>query len=227
MTYFSRVILDASNPHANRLLQQVAQNGYREHQLLWQLFPNEGDASRDFIYRSQQQNLNRVYYLVSKREPEAMPGWVVASKLYAPKITKGTELAFSLRVNPVVTRKDNTGKSHRHDIVMDAKKSMGYKELKFAGRRSMGELIQEAGISWLKSRSERNGFVCSRESITVESYDQHRSYKSGSKFPIRYSSMDIAGVLCVNDVDKFMDCLCQGVGPAKAFGCGLMLVRRT
>ncbi|MCF6280893.1 MAG: type I-E CRISPR-associated protein Cas6/Cse3/CasE [Candidatus Polarisedimenticolaceae bacterium] len=68
----------------------------------------------------------------------------------------GAVLAFSLRVNPVVTRKDDSGKQHRHDVVMNAKSEMAYKAM---------------------SPEERPA-------------------------------------------------LNSGIGPAKAFGCGLMLIRR-
>ena len=226
MRYFSRAILDASNSHANRLLQQVVQNNYREHQLLWQLFPEDADASRDFIYRSQQHLLRRVYYVVSDRKPKAALGWDVASKSYSPKLIEGAQLAFSLRVNPIVTRKDSAGKRHRHDVVMDAKRTMNYKQQQLPDRKSTGQIIQQAGIDWLTSRSEKYGFEINEKSMVVESYDQHRSYKSRSKMPIQYSTMDVAGTLEVGDVEKFSNALMSGIGPAKAFGCGLMLVRR-
>jgi len=38
--------------------------------------------------------------------------------------------------------------------------------------------------------------------------------------------MDFAGVLKVEDSGLFAESLITGIGPAKAFGCGLMLIRR-
>jgi len=42
----------------------------------------------------------------------------------------------------------------------------------------------------------------------------------------RFSSVDFLGDLEITDVEKFTKALFQGIGRAKAFGCGLMLVKR-
>ncbi|MBE9580954.1 MAG: type I-E CRISPR-associated protein Cas6/Cse3/CasE [Proteobacteria bacterium] len=41
-----------------------------------------------------------------------------------------------------------------------------------------------------------------------------------------FSSVDFLGDLEITDVKKFTKALFGGLGRAKAFGCGLMLVRR-
>ncbi len=41
-----------------------------------------------------------------------------------------------------------------------------------------------------------------------------------------HRSMAIEGNLKIVDTDRFQKALFKGMGPAKAFGCGLMLVRR-
>jgi CRISPR system Cascade subunit CasE len=38
--------------------------------------------------------------------------------------------------------------------------------------------------------------------------------------------LEFAGVLTVRDPARFLAALAQGFGHAKAFGCGLMLIRR-
>jgi len=226
MSYFSRITLDASDYHANRIMRTISESSYKEHQALWKLFPSVPDADRDFIYRVEQRDLRRIYYMVSQRKPENEHGWVVESKPYAPVIRQGQMLEFNLRINPVVTRKDESGRRHRHDVVMDAKHQSGYQKLSVIQRPPMSKLIQESGVKWLSCRAEKHGFALSDNSITIESYDQHQSYKQGYKRPIRYSTMDITGVLRVEDVNCFCALLENGIGPAKAFGCGLMLVRR-
>lgn len=226
MSYFSRITLDASNYQANHLLRRISQNSYHEHQALWQLFPNDSDASRDFLYRTEQRHLQRVIYMLSAREPEAVEGWLVESKPYQPAISDGEELAFSLRVNPVVTRKDDTGKRHRHDVVMNAKREIAYKTTPCEKQPALSLLIQKVGVEWLAKRSEKAGFEFNKQVVTIESYDQHQSYKQSNKGAIRYSTMDMMGVLKVVDAEKFKVALHNGIGPAKAFGCGLMLIRR-
>ena len=163
--------------------------------------------------------------MVSKRPPEDHDGiWSIESKDYAPKIQAGECYAFSLRVNPVVRRKGEDGKSRRHDVVMDLKRRRDYQTTPRAKRPPEGELIQEAGSKWLQSRAEKHGFSVSEEAIRVEGYHQYRSSRAGRK--IIFSTLDITGVLRVDSPELFTQALHAGIGPAKAFGCGLMLVRR-
>ncbi|MEA2080768.1 MAG: type I-E CRISPR-associated protein Cas6/Cse3/CasE [Pseudomonadota bacterium] len=42
---------------------------------------------------------------------------------------------------------------------------------------------------------------------------------------INFSTLDYSGLLTVTDPELFKAALFQGIGPAKAFGCGLLLVR--
>ena len=50
---------------------------------------------------------------------------------------------------------------------------------------------------------------------------QHR----GRKAEIQFSTVDFGGELAVKDAVRLTEALCAGVGRAKAFGCGLLLVR--
>ncbi|RYD61629.1 MAG: type I-E CRISPR-associated protein Cas6/Cse3/CasE, partial [Verrucomicrobiaceae bacterium] len=49
--------------------------------------------------------------------------------------------------------------------------------------------------------------------------------KRGGK--LRFTSVDLTGQLTVTDPTAFQAMLLQGLGHAKAFGCGLMVVRRS
>jgi CRISPR system Cascade subunit CasE len=42
----------------------------------------------------------------------------------------------------------------------------------------------------------------------------------------QFGVLDLAGTIEVTDSDAFLAALAQGFGRAKAFGCGLMLIRR-
>ena len=42
-----------------------------------------------------------------------------------------------------------------------------------------------------------------------------------------FSTVDFSGELQVTDVQKFEQALFQGIGRAKAFGYGLLVIRRT
>lgn len=55
----------------------------------------------------------------------------------------------------------------------------------------------------------------------AEGYTQHR----GKADELRFSSVDFNGELTVADATAFTATLTRGVGHAKAFGCGLLLVK--
>ncbi|MBL7000104.1 MAG: type I-E CRISPR-associated protein Cas6/Cse3/CasE [Gammaproteobacteria bacterium] len=43
---------------------------------------------------------------------------------------------------------------------------------------------------------------------------------------VGFSAVDFTGVLTVTDVDLFKVALFNGIGRSKAFGCGMLLIRR-
>jgi len=83
---------------------------------------------------------------------------------------------------------------------------------------------------WLLNKAEANGFELIRDEkgdrlkFQAESYRWHHLPKKGKT--AGFSSVDFDGVLRVKDPGKVIAVLFKGIGPAKAFGCGLMLVRR-
>ncbi len=84
--------------------------------------------------------------------------------------------------------------------------------------------------SWLNQRGERKGFALIRRRTSpgidfrVCSYHFNGLRQKGPT--AGYSSVDIEGSLEVTDPSEFREVLLRGLGKAKAFGCGLMLVRR-
>jgi len=228
MNYFSRASIDPAGINAVRLAQEVCVNGYLEHQHLWRLFEDDPDAKRDFLFRREYPSGGFPrFYLLSNRQPQHDEGvWHIETKEYDPAIRNGQRLSFTLRVNPVVTRRDKNGRQQRHDVVMDLKHRTGYQKLPKSERPPFVSLIEEAGQKWLQSRAKKNGFSFIDKEIRVDGYNQHQVLKKGRGNPIRYCTLDYVGLLTVEDVDLFKQVLIQGIGSAKAFGCGLLLVRR-
>ena len=219
--YFSRIRFDPSAD--SRIAGKI--NGYREHQALWDLFDPEPNAKRDFLFRRDTVAGLPVFYLVSCRRPvDRSALWDIATKDYRPKIAQDQSLGFSLRANPVITRADANGRSVRNDLVMDLKKGMDWQARKPSERESMTVLEQQAGERWLGARLDRYG--ARLNSLKADGYRRHRSHKPGQKAAIRYSTLDLRGTLTVTDPERFLNALFHGIGPAKAFGCGLLLVRR-
>jgi len=249
MKYFSKVQLDLSQKAARERLLEL-DNTYREHQLLWQLFPNS--PTRDFLF-ARATGDSPVYYIVSGDRPRSSsPAWIVETRDYDPQLSVGDELSFRLRANPVVVEKvARTPEQHRawlhnrnandvprdtedrcfprrirHDVVMQAKHDLKWKSLPERQRPPLAGLVHHAGLKWLEGRQVTNGFQLDTQSLQVDGYGQHRFTRRGAA-PISLSTLEFQGVLTVTEPALFVErALFQGIGPAKAFGCGLMLVRR-
>jgi CRISPR system Cascade subunit CasE len=56
--------------------------------------------------------------------------------------------------------------------------------------------------------------------------DGYRSWRQRGGKGIALSTLDFEGHLTVANAEIFRTALFSGIGPAKAFGCGLLLVRR-
>lgn len=225
---------------------------YEDHQWLWQrFFPAERGTPRDFLYRRLDAGVAARFHVVSARPPcHDVPGWEVQTKPYHPRLSPGERLHFELRANPVVSRpgavlldaagspKQRIGDKKagaamrrvvRHDVVMDAKKRLlaerglsRWQDWTSDDKPQLYDLAREACSQWLISQGRIRGFEADADTLRVDAYTQHR----GKSDRLRFSSVDFAGELTVLDPPAFGEALRQGIGHAKAFGCGLLLVRR-
>jgi CRISPR system Cascade subunit CasE len=190
------------------------------HHLLWSLFADSPDRRRDFLWR--EESAGR-FYTLSSREPMDRHGlFIIESKPFEPCLAPGVRLRFSLRANPVVSRfsgRDTRGT--RHDVIMNALHHVPREER--SDRRF--SIAVEAGRTWLARQGQRHGFVIDRN-VAVDGYESVRLPRPGGARPLAFSTVDFDGVLTVTNPEAFLAQLFMGFGHARAFGCGLMLIRR-
>ena len=91
---------------------------------------------------------------------------------------------------------------------------------------------------WLLRKGNDHGFQLCRDGYNqykMQSTGYHwqtlakmngKKVKSKARKKTGFSSIDFTGELEVTDVDRFATALFSGIGRAKAFGCGLLLVKR-
>lgn len=228
---------------------------YDQHQLLWKFFdlPHMPlPAQTTFLFRAEVSDGLPVFYVLSRIAPRDTSGkWRIEPREYRPDLRADDRLAFKLRANPTVERSGGvvTGddgapklrqfgvhagepkhKVLRHDVVMDAKRRMGWKDMLLDDRPSLAHVAYEAGSCWLREREERLGCRVEPDSLRVDGYTNHclkgRRHEKGKCRGIALSTLDFEGELQVTDPERFLDCLLFGIGPAKSFGCGLLLLRR-
>jgi CRISPR system Cascade subunit CasE len=224
MSYMSRIALRRGVP-LTRLARLATADAYGDHEMIWRLFSDQPERARDFLFRRMDQGRQTWYLAVSQRRPRTTDElWMVETKPFAPQLRQGQRLVFSLRANPVVSRRTEDGKLKRHDVVMDARRGLDERSSSEGGSAGRYELAQEAGLAWLEARASRNGFALIPGSVQASAYRQHRLLRR-SRRPIRFSTLDLDGALKVIDPERLTTALRQGIGPAKGFGCGLLLIR--
>lgn len=207
------------------------------HRLMWTLFADHPDRRRDFLWREEGRGDPLLgsgsFLILSRRPPENRRDLFIMEppKAFEPVLRPGDRLAFALRANPVVSRWENADgvrKRRRHDVVMDRLQG---DDASRGGRRFDATL--EGGRSWLTRQGERAGFrLPDPEAVRIDGYGQIRLPRGPgrrrrvSANDIRLSVLDLDGILEVREPDAFLSAVAGGFGKAKAFGCGLMLIRR-
>lgn len=227
--YLSRVVLDPRRREVRRLLADCQQM----HAFVMRAFADDlgaGARSRlGVLYRVEPVRGGAVEVLVQSRvapdwsflDPkllaEPVRGDAVATKsvgrLYAG-IGVGDVLAFRLRANP--TRKIDTRSGP-------------------AGERRTGQRVElrdeEALIEWLRRKGREGGFEIIEGSrgapgLLVRREPKVTGLRPGGEGGTRltFAPVVFEGVLQITDAARFQSTLASGVGPAKAYGFGLLSV---
>jgi CRISPR system Cascade subunit CasE len=189
------------------------------HHLVWSLFADGPERRRDFLWREEAPGR---FMTLSRRPPVNIEGlFELDSQPFAPVLSPGDRLGFTLRANPVVARATAASeRGKRHDVVMDVLKSVE------PGQRAEArpEAVLTAGRAWLARQGAAHGFE--PEGLTaVDGYDRVVIPRETGKAAV-FGVLDISGVLTVRDPARFLAAQESGFGRARAFGCGLMLIRR-
>lgn len=117
-------------------------------------------------------------------------------------LADGQRLRFRLRANPTIkkVRRDKNGNrlnSNRVPLVHEAKQ-----------------------IEWLQKQAQANGFRIL--DIGISQPEQQTSRKKGNGRSITIYTVTFNGRLQITDAASFKTAVRTGIGPAKAFGCGLL-----
>lgn len=220
--YFSRLELDRSAPTAALIPLLNPENSVRaadaHHRLLWSVFSDGKKRERDFLWRHDGRGK---FFTLSARPPSSSDLFSPPEvKVFSPNLKVGDRLNFSLLANATRARRIGTRKSQRVDVVMDL-----LHEVPSGGKRGeeRKKRAQEAAVSWMSQQGKAKGFkphlVVSQNYTTLELGSLRRH---GPTLGI----LDMVGEIEVLDPQVFIAAIAQGFGRAKAWGFGLMLIRR-
>jgi CRISPR system Cascade subunit CasE len=188
--------------------------------LVWTLFADREDRTRDFLWREDDA---RRFYVLSNRPPEDRHQlFTVETKAFEPALSPGDRLIFNLRANATIGRpRGDKRAGKRDDVVMAALNTIPKHQR--AERRK--EIIQSEGLAWLRRQGAAAGFEFDDGGIAVDGYEP-LTIRDNAKNALRLSVIEFDGMLTVREPDSFVAKLARGFGRGKAFGLGLMLVRR-
>ena len=79
---------------------------------------------------------------------------------------------------------------------------------------------------WLVKKAPLCGFKLDERFFDVTKTDQLRFWRREAKYPITLGVAEFEGELAVADAEAFRIALVNGVGRAKAYGCGLLTIAR-
>ena len=228
--YLSRLTLNRDTPAAallpllNPLEPDQAADAH--HRLIWSVFADSPERKRDFLWRHDGQGR---FYTLSSRPPQSSALFdPPETKIFNPVVRVGDQLQFTLRANATkdraaVSRMEKAarrGKSRRVDVVMDLLQTAPEGEKRAVIRDRTAQAAAEA---WMTRQGTARGFE-PRMTI-VEGYstiELGSRRRQGATFGI----LDLAGEIAVTKPEVFLPALAAGFGRAKAWGCGLMLIRR-
>lgn len=239
--YLSRARLRRDVPEAalRAMVAPVGDDTVRTataHHLVWTLFGDARERRRDFLWREADAG---VFYLLSARAPKDRHALfdVDPPKLFAPSLRPGDRLRFALRVNATVAKKrEGDTRGRPCDIVMDAIHDLNQPAR--AGARKT--ILPRLAHAWLGRQGAAHGFVLPELeavsdddgtpvdpcSFQVQSYRVLRLPRERQAKPLSLGVLDVAGVLEVREPSLLLAAIGNGFGRGKAFGCGLMLIRR-
>lgn len=196
---------------------ESARNPYNLHRRVWDLFPDvdretrkDGEQPRQgFLFKVEHYAPGRSARLLvqSRRSPQAMAGvTLLGSKEFQPQPVAGQRLGFLLTANPIKTV---------NDVEREAK----------SGKRSekcrVPLIKEEDQRAWI-TRKLAGAATIETVGILPNSPLYFRKGNHGGKLV----TVTFEGVFSVLDAEALIRLLENGVGPAKGFGCGLLLVRR-
>ena len=225
--YLSRIFFD----HRNRNTWKLLQSPYRMHAAIMRAFPEQKACKAGVLFRIERELKNSIPVLV---QSQLEPRWNNLVKEYGDLVwfdsvkdisgigfTTGQRLKFCLRANPVVTKKDIKGRLNKKGLIKSCRLPILIESKQLEWINSKGKVIRKRK----DGTSVPGGFSVSQCLIMNEPAWMHK--KQGQKEPIKIKTVMFQGILQVTEPEAFFqNTVVGGVGPAKAFGCGLLSVAK-
>ena len=201
--YYSQCVLNSVKPI----------NPYLLHKKIWKLFPDRADDKRSFLFRIENLGQRGVQHILlqSTHQPQSIDGDLLLLK--PPKevkfdaIAEGGSYRFLLRANPTKKIRDANGKKGNQ------------------GKVRVPIIDEQEIVAWLNRQFEG---IAEIKAVTLAQQDllYFRKDKGNQKHVGKIQTVTFSGVLSVIEADFLIKKITEGIGPAKAFGCGLLTLAK-
>ncbi len=191
---------------------------YAWHKKTWLCFPGREKDTRDFLTRLDPVDCGFRLLILSSTAPQRPPwcpepAW--RSKIVPETFLTQTVFRFSLVANPTrKTRSEKNGvttKNGRRVPIVSREDT----------EDAEGKIIPGL-LSWLTRKAEAHGFIIAIDQ--VRTVPRARQYFIKNGMLGLHSGVEFQGVLRVTDPEKFRQAFTQGIGSAKAFGFGMLVL---
>ncbi len=224
MSWLARLDVDAEKARAEDI-----SDSYDWHKRLWEgCFPDDPNAKRDFLTRID--NLEGAFriWVLAKRKP-VRPAWCPPDgfvlKEIAPTFLTYRYYAFDLRANPVKTTVQR-GPNGETLIRPNGKRKNGKRVPLVKPEELRNWLMRKATV---RCRDQETGLdvpggfriVEERPLEICPMVENHFRKKGQTGF---HGGVQFRGTLEVTDREKFIETYQSGIGSAKGFGFGLLLL---
>ena len=202
MTWMTRFMVDMPTMFRNRL-----SDCYAWHKAIWQCFPHRPDADRDFLFRLNEVPTGVLVHVLSPHEPQrpvfcAEGNWQI--KAVPPSFLEHDCYRFDVICNP-------------------GRKVMAFTSDGQRKKNSRREAIikPDEQSAWLDRKAAATGFevLPGARLDPANSYFFRKDQQRGTHIGVRFS-----GALRVIQREAFCRAFYKGLGNARGFGFGMLLL---
>lgn len=205
MTHLTQVTLDFAT--AARL---PLRDSYDWHQAVWKAFPGCDGKPRDFLTRLDRRREGFRLLIVSPMPP-VRPDWCPANE-ESWKTRAVPDMYFTRRCYAFQLCANPTKKVIK--LKPDGSPTKNGKRAPLHTREDL--------VAWIIGKGEQGGFSVEEEKLRT--FSRGREYFEKQGVPGLHSAVEFQGVLTVDDPAKFHQTFTRGIGSAKAFGFGLLVI---
>jgi len=195
------------------------------HHLIWSLF-GDRNGDRPFVYRQTGPGLSHPVLIYSHVPVVDSHGlWDVETKEFSllGELAAGDEVVWSIRVNPTFKHGNK-----RHDVVARARREAGAKAREGGETEipSVDELASRVVPEWLRPRLAKAGLDADEIRLLAHGTQRFTHGIRDRRQHVTLAASDLRGRARVADAQALRAAVASGIGPGKAYGCGMLLLRR-